>query len=237
MAKQLFSNNSESTLSSGISAGATSLVLQTGDGDRSERAFPNPSGGDWFMATIDDGTYIEIVKCTARSSDTLTTIVRAQEGTTAKAFSAGAKVEVRSTANTFSNWVQMDSSKISTWDDGTGKIANVQPGYLYSKVIADSNAGRFERTSGPVFDVYLTATYAKFLTTSAHTVRFGANSTDLLELNSNGAVKLLGVQGFELASGTPSTTTNKLWQLNGVAYWGTIPFSGFGNLDDFFRMR
>ena len=43
------------------------------------------------------GTPIEIVKCTARSTDTLT-IVRAQEGTTASAFSSSDKVELRITA-------------------------------------------------------------------------------------------------------------------------------------------
>jgi len=44
MATQLFANNAESTLASGITAGQTSITLNTGDG----ALFPSPSGGDCF---------------------------------------------------------------------------------------------------------------------------------------------------------------------------------------------
>lgn len=90
----LLKNNAVSRLGASLSSGATSLSLSSGDGSK----FPSPTGGDWFPLTILSaaGT-LEIVKCTARASDVLT-IVRAQEGTIAAAFSIGDRVELRLTA-------------------------------------------------------------------------------------------------------------------------------------------
>jgi hypothetical protein len=91
----LFTNNASTTLASSISSSATSLTVASGAG----ALFPNPTSPDYFLVTLQgvSGTPIEIVKCTARSTDVLT-IVRAQEGTTASAFTGGDKVELRVTA-------------------------------------------------------------------------------------------------------------------------------------------
>lgn len=91
---ELFANNAASTLASSILAGDLSLTVAAGEG----ALFPSPSGGDYFHATLDDGVNIEIVRVTARSSDTLT-IVRAQQGTAAAGFGAGTAVQIRLTAS------------------------------------------------------------------------------------------------------------------------------------------
>lgn len=93
---QLFTNNATSTLAADITNSATSLTVASGHGAR----FPSPTGDDYFLVTLEktDGTR-EIVKVTARSTDTFT-IVRAQEGTTGTAFTAGDVVELRVTAET-----------------------------------------------------------------------------------------------------------------------------------------
>ena len=90
-----FTNNAASTLASSILIGATSLTVATGTG----ALFPTLTGSNFFYCTLQNtaGTTIEIVKVTARSTDTFT-IVRAQEGTSASAFSTGDKVELRLTA-------------------------------------------------------------------------------------------------------------------------------------------
>lgn len=90
-----FTNNAATTLASGILAGATSLTVATGTGG----LFPTLTGSNFFYCTLQNtaGTIVEIVKVTARSTDTFT-IVRAQEGTSASAFSTGDKVELRLTA-------------------------------------------------------------------------------------------------------------------------------------------
>jgi hypothetical protein len=93
---QLFTNGGFSSLASGIGSGDGSLSLASGEGAR----FPSPSSPDYFMLTLTQAgteTSWEIVKVTARSGDTLT-ITRAQEGTSAGTWSAGAKAELRVTA-------------------------------------------------------------------------------------------------------------------------------------------
>lgn len=98
---QLFANNAYGALASGVSDADTSLVLATGQGAR----FPTPTNGEYFLATliaIDGGgaeSAWEIVQVTARSTDTLT-VVRAQEGTSATAWPAGTRIELRLTSGT-----------------------------------------------------------------------------------------------------------------------------------------
>lgn len=116
MATQLFANNATGYLNTAITAGATSITLQSGQGS----LFPSPSAGDWFLATIYDGaSTIEIVKCTARSSDTFT-VTRAQESTTASAFSAGASVEMALTKGTLELFPQLSGGALPVTSGGTG---------------------------------------------------------------------------------------------------------------------
>jgi microcystin-dependent protein len=87
-------NNAVSRLAGNITNSATTLNLVPGDGAR----FPAiTAAGDWFPVTLvkADGD-LEIVRCTGRSTDTLT-IERGQEGTATLAFSAGDRVELRLT--------------------------------------------------------------------------------------------------------------------------------------------
>ena len=89
-----FANNAYGTLSQAYATTATSIVLTAGNGAR----FPTLTGSQYFFATLlDTSNNLEIVKVNARSTDTLT-IVRAQEGTTARAFSTNDRVELRVTA-------------------------------------------------------------------------------------------------------------------------------------------
>jgi len=87
-------NNAFGVLLTGITSTGTSITLQTGQGAN----FPSLVVGDYFYATlIDVSNNLEIVKVTARSSDILT-VVRGQESTTARAYSAGDRLELRITA-------------------------------------------------------------------------------------------------------------------------------------------
>jgi len=90
-------NNAYSTLASGISAGAASLTVQAGHGDR----FPAITAPDWTKITLEDAAgNREIIYVGARTagSDVLSTLTRGQEGTTARAWNAGDVVELRMTA-------------------------------------------------------------------------------------------------------------------------------------------
>lgn len=102
MSKFLFTNNAKSTLASGITAVATSLFVQTGEG----ALFPSPGAGEQFALTlVDSSSNIEVVYCTSRTGDTLT-IVRAQEGTTGIAFNSGDAVELRLTKGVMESMMQ-----------------------------------------------------------------------------------------------------------------------------------
>ena len=102
-----FTNNATSTLASGIASGATSLTVATGQG----ALFPTLSG-DYFYCTLSNtANTIEIVKVTARSTDTFT-IVRAQDNTTASAFVTGDKVELRLVAAVLSNTAILDQTNV-----------------------------------------------------------------------------------------------------------------------------
>ena len=112
----VFKNNAKTTLSAGITSSATSITVSDGS------VFPSLSGGDVFFLTLDDGTNNEIVKCTAISTNTLT-VVRAQESTTARAFSSGDAAELRITAGILGLFSQTDASitdEIEAYLDANG---------------------------------------------------------------------------------------------------------------------
>ena len=88
-------NFGKCTVSTGYNAAATTVALSSGDGAK----LPQPSMDGsfnlvWWNATDygdpADDPDVEIVRCTARSTDTLT-VTRAQEGTAASAKNLGGK--------------------------------------------------------------------------------------------------------------------------------------------------
>ena len=103
---QLFENNAEGTLNAGITAGATSITLGSGEGAN----FPAITAPDWYWATLEEsGVGVEIVRVTARSTDTFT-VTRAQQGTTGLAFTSAATFRMR---NTEADYERLASQ--STW--------------------------------------------------------------------------------------------------------------------------
>lgn len=120
----LAANNAQSVLAAGISSSATTMTLNTGTG----ALFPSPvSGTSFFKLTLIDaatGQISEIVHVTARSGDSLT-IVRAQEGTVARAWSVNDIAANMMTAGTLSyildNYATIASlGTAATKDVGTG---------------------------------------------------------------------------------------------------------------------
>jgi hypothetical protein len=113
-------NNAFGTLAAGINSSATSITLTTGQGAR----FPSLGAGDYFYATlIDTSNNLEIVKCTARSTDVLT-VVRAQESTTARAYSTGDRIEIRITAQTFEDASGLEDGEVTEAKIATGAVTS-----------------------------------------------------------------------------------------------------------------
>lgn len=86
-------NNAVSKLAANVAAADATISITAGDGSK----FPVLAAGDWHPVTLirSDGT-LEILKCTARTNDTLT-VTRGQESTVATTFSTGDRVELRLT--------------------------------------------------------------------------------------------------------------------------------------------
>lgn len=90
-----FANNAIGSLSAGINNSVTSLSLQSGEG----AAFP--ASGD-FRIVID----AEIIIVGARSTDTLSSLTRGAEGTTAATHAVDATVTLVTTAGSLDSFVQ-----------------------------------------------------------------------------------------------------------------------------------
>jgi len=105
----LVTNNASATLSAGITASATTITLGSGQGS----LFPAASGTSVFWATIvNSSNQVEIVKVTARATDSLT-VIRGQDSTTAYAFSVGDKLELRPTAALFNAKLDADTAALT----------------------------------------------------------------------------------------------------------------------------
>jgi hypothetical protein len=106
MANMSFTNNAATTLSNSISNSATTLTVTAGTGS----LFPAISGSQYFYCTLaNNTTTVEIVKVTARSSDTFT-VVRAQDNTSASAWNAGDKIELRLVAANLNNFPKLNEA-------------------------------------------------------------------------------------------------------------------------------
>lgn len=116
-----FANNAATTLFSSVLMSDTQIIVSPGGG----ALFPAAGGSNYFMVTVVDIAtgLLEIMKVTNRSSDTFT-VVRAQENTTARAFPAGSPVELRLTAQSILDAVDIKIPRgiISMWAGGVDDI-------------------------------------------------------------------------------------------------------------------
>lgn len=145
-----FANNGHSTLAASITSSDTSITVASGHGAR----FPSLGAGDYFYATlIDASNNLEIVKCTARSSDVLT-VTRGQESTTARAYAIADRIELRVTAQGITDATDIDtalpsqtsnSGKYLTTDGTNSSWGTVTP---YSLPSQTGNSGKYLTTNG-----------------------------------------------------------------------------------------
>lgn len=120
-----FANNAATTLFSSVTVFDSQIVVSPGGG----ALFPNAGSSNYFMVTVVDKTTstLEIMKVTKRSGDTFT-VVRAQEGTTARAFPSGSPVELRLTAQSILDVIDIKIPRgiITMW---SGTIDAVPSGW------------------------------------------------------------------------------------------------------------
>lgn len=101
---QLAANLAKSNLAANLSSGGTTLSVTPGTG----ALFPVVGANQFFALTLKTavtGTFVEVVYVTAVSGDTFT-VIRGQEGTSARAWVTGDQANNQLTAGSFSNLVQ-----------------------------------------------------------------------------------------------------------------------------------
>lgn len=210
-------NNANATLAASIDSSATSITLTSGQGAR----FPTLAGGDYFYATlVDTSNNLEIVKCTARSTDVLT-VVRAQESTTARAYNTGDRIEIRITAQTFADATTATPAQVSDqantstgyFDVPTGTTAQ-RPGSPTSGAIRfNTDTGSLEFYDGttwiqtnliPVVNSVTGTIYAGAASTLTLSV---SNSTDTITVRfAEGGSVLADVTGVAVSAGSASVS-------------------------------
>jgi len=229
MAVALFTNNAFSTLASGITNVATSLTVAATEGAR----YPNPSGGDYFYATLSDtSSNIEIIKVTARSTDTFT-IVRGRDGTSGRAYLTGDRVELRITAAVLEEFMHelLDDTTpaLGGFLDASGNYIQMQTGgdiASASPLVID--------TDGDSFDVSGTTNFAAL--TVAADRHFFTQFDGVLTMTHGGSLVLPGAANITTAAGDVaewiSTAANTVRCVNYTKADGTAVVLGFNLVDD-----
>lgn len=177
-------NNAQGTLLAGISAGAGTMILGSGQGDRFPSTFP-------FLCEVKQNDAVapyavlkrEIVKVTGRTGDTLTMTRSAgtclpndasnTPGTTAFSFSSGDTVTLTVTAETIKDIQDEVETKLPTvWGIRTGfgvdttVVVNRTTGDEESKAVTDwtipisTDIVRFQKVSGDYEDILYSAILA-----------------------------------------------------------------------------
>ena len=145
MATPLFANNVGSTLASAISSSATSMTVVTGAG----ALFPSPTSSQYFVLTLissGDNSIREIVHVTNVSTDTFT-IVRAQEGTSALAWSAGDLCQMLITAGIMELFQSYATAILSITAGTNVTVDSTSPQHPVVSTIAVKN--NYSATSAP----------------------------------------------------------------------------------------
>jgi hypothetical protein len=158
----LVTNNASATLATGITAVATTITLGTGQG----ALFPSPLGTSIFYATlVNSSNQAEVVKVTARATDTLT-VVRGQDSTTARAYSTGDKLELRPTAALFNAKLDADTAALTYAPLGGTGASGTWPISVTGNAATSSSCTGNAATSSSCSGNSTTATTASALNTA-----------------------------------------------------------------------
>jgi len=196
-----FTNNATSTLASGINSSVTSLSVASGQG----ALFPTLGGSDYFYCTLANaaGT-VEIVKVTARSTDTFT-IVRGQDNTTAATWLSGDRVELRLVAASLNDIPKLDEANTFTTAPTFSTALTVASGGTGAGTFTANNVLLGNGTSA--FQVVAPGTSGNVLTSNGST--WSSTAPSGVSLSTANTWTATQTSGSSLQSAS-STTINQL---------------------------
>jgi hypothetical protein len=97
---RLYANNAKTTLASSVQPGDTTIQVANAS------LFPQPTAGQYFLATIDTGSTQEVIQVNGVSGNSFINCVRGFEGV-AGTYQAGTRIENRATAGTYESFARL----------------------------------------------------------------------------------------------------------------------------------
>ena len=240
MASIKYTNNAKTTLAADLNNSATSATVVNGN------LFPSLSSGEHFYCTFDDETNTEIVKVTARSTHVLT-IVRAQDNTSARAFSSGDKAELRITAVV----LEEVSTSTSSWNtdifagdgsDTTFTLTQAATDEKYLQVFIDGvfQAHNTYSVSGTTL-TFATAPANSRVITAYHIEPVALGTADTITATANNSANetvfpvfvdgATGTQGLETDTGFTYNPSSGVLTIAGELDAGSLDVSGNADID------
>lgn len=229
-----FSNHATTTLASALASGATSLTVASGKG----ALFPSLTGSEYFYATIedaDDASSYEVVKVTARSSDTFT-ITRAQDGTSAADWAVGDKVELRLPRIAITD---LEAQLSGYTDTAVAAISSPVSDTAYGSgwngvtTIAPSKNAVYDEMElrAPKANPTFTGTVTADVLTATGNVTLGNAVGDTVTVSGTMTVaeESTHSKAITISNAVPGTTTNKLYNDGGTLYWNGVTLDTGGS--------
>ena len=192
----LFANGANSTLAGAITNTATTLNVSAGSGV----LFPSPSSGQQFSATLVDaatGLVKEIIYVIGVSTDTFT-VIRGQEGTTARSWLSGDYISNWLTAGQMSAMLQTNA--VPTFSTTGQVFFGVDTG-VPDSLVATVAPTISSYTDGQVFEITV--------------ANANLTATPVINISSLGSKTITRADGTALAPGELMAGVKQLFAYNG----------------------
>jgi hypothetical protein len=204
----IWSNNASTTIAGSITATDTTVALAAGTGI----LFPNPTGGDYYVATFYDQatkTQNEIVHVTGMAGD-VATIERGQEGTDPQAWNAGDIFANLITAGTLDAFVQAGTGPADTSLVYVGDDISTDPAHI----VATTNPVPANFAVGMLFNIRVGTAWPAGIYTNAKDVD--------LQLNGTPAVLAKMTDGANFSSNLMFKNLEYIFIYNGTNFSSTL---------------
>jgi hypothetical protein len=195
---QLFTNNARALLASGITDTATSITIEASKADLFPTANTGtgsiPSVNNWFKATLQDALgNVEIVYVRTRNagSGVFSNVLRGQEGTTARAYSAGDVVGLRITAADVEGSIAAANNSVQL--TGNQTIDGVK---TFNQTVSGSITGNAGTVTNGVY------------TTGDQTIGGAKTFSGTLTVSGSRIYQTSSAIGFEMGPGAGTGNTN-----------------------------
>ena len=198
-----FANFAFSTLAVGCNTTATSLALASGTGAK----FPTLAAGEYFYATLENASLDrEVVKVTARSTDTIT-VVRGQDNTTARSWNAGDSIALRLNAGALDDFKTevVDATNLIRTSNNTFTGTNTfSTAPTFGTPLAIASGGTGASTAATAFDNLKQAATNAY----AGTVELATDAEAQIGTDTARALTPANLRAANIVSGTVVATTS-----------------------------